>query len=64
MARSPHSEPQEPTVLQLRIAWRSLVLRDEEGGGCLGERERLAAAIRRVEFELLEGSMAAPEVDR
>lgn len=59
MARTPDAAPHEPTAAELRIAWLGLVLRKEQGGGCLAERERLSAAIARVEHEMLEGSWAA-----
>lgn len=59
MARTPDAAPHEPTAAELRIAWLAMVLRQEQGGGCLGERTRLALAIARVEHEMLEGSWAA-----
>lgn len=52
------SQPQEPSAIELRLAWCALVDRQERGGGCLSERERLAEAIRRVECELLEACWA------
>ena len=54
MARTPDAEPTEPTATELRLAWCALVIRQESGGGCLGERTRIATAIAGVETELLE----------
>lgn len=56
MARTP--EPSEPTAEQLRTAWEDLLLRQSQGG-CLGERTRVADAVRCVELEMLEQSWAA-----
>jgi hypothetical protein len=60
--RTPDAEPTEPTATELRLAWCALVIRQEAGGGCLRDRERLAHAIRGVEVELLEGSWNAGTV--
>ncbi|HET7736434.1 MAG TPA: hypothetical protein VFK52_10690 [Nocardioidaceae bacterium] len=56
MARTP--KPTEPTAEQLRAAWVDLRLRQSQGG-CLGERTRVAEAVRCVELEMLEQSWAA-----
>jgi hypothetical protein len=56
MARTP--KPTEPTAEQLRSAWVDLLLRQSQGG-CLGERTRVAEAVRCVELEMLEQSWAA-----
>lgn len=62
--RTPDAEPTDPTAADLRLAWCALVLRQEQGGGCLGERYRLAAAVRGVECELLEACWDMPAVTR
>lgn len=53
-----------PTSEELLASWRSLVLRQEQGGGCLGERTALAEAVEQVELRLLRRMWAEPTVDR
>lgn len=58
------SHAPDPSSEQLLSSWRSLMLRQEQGGGCLGEREALADAVKQVELRLIRRMWAEPTVQR
>lgn len=58
----PTPAPRDPSSEQLLASWRSLVIRQAQGGGCLGERTALADAIAQVELRLIRRMWAEPTV--